>query len=84
MARQRRSPTLSKEVKSSFLKPSFLIPFQICSMEFTRGIGRNVKKDNIFRDVQHFRFMPGSAVTAKQNDIVREWEACCRRVSGEA
>ena len=30
------------------------------------------KKDNIFRDVQHFRFMPSSAITAKQNDIVRE------------
>ena len=37
-----------------------------------RGVGRNVKKDNIFWDVQHFRFVPGSTITTKQNDIVRE------------
>ena len=30
------------------------------------------KKDNVFRDVQHVRLMPDSAVTAMQNDIIRE------------
>ena len=62
MVRQRRSTTLSKEVKASFL---------FDGIHF-RCIGRNVKKDHILRNVHHFRFMPGSTITAKQNDIVGE------------
>ena len=73
MVRQRRSTTLSKGSKEFIMKAQFpdFLPNLVDGVHF-RGIGRNVKKGNVFLDVQHFRFMSGSAITSKQNDIVRE------------
>ena len=40
---QRRSTTLSIVWNTSFLKPTFLIPFQICSMGFISGVYGGIK-----------------------------------------
>lgn len=53
-------------VKATF---SDLFPYLLYRIHFRR-IGRNVKQNNIFRQLQACRLMPGSAITAKQNNIV--------------
>ncbi len=50
---------------------SDLFPNLLNGIHF-RGVGRDVKEDDIFREFQGLGFVPCGPVTAEQHDIVRK------------